>query len=143
MKIVAALLIALTLSFNIHAQDWKEYCVTIKGDTLRIGSKLVLKDVSKYKFVAPSKYFPTKDLIEQQPISQTRYNVYSNYLQTHLKGDTVIITRFTRYKNSKKYIQVAVFQVQDPDLTFTSVDYTIEVNNAIDANEIDIIPVTK
>ncbi|MBL7684293.1 MAG: hypothetical protein JNK00_13120 [Flavipsychrobacter sp.] len=143
MKITIALLLALPLSFNIHAQDWKEYCITVKGDTLRAGSSLVLKNVDKYKFVTPSKYFPTKDLIEQQPISKTRYNAYSKYLHTHLKGDTVTITRFTRYKSGKKYTQVAVFQIQDPNLTFTAVDYTIEVNEAIEAQEIEVISSTK
>lgn len=121
------------------AQDWKEYCLTAKGDTLRIGDRVILKNVPEYKFVNPSKYFPANNLIEQQPVSPARYGSYTKYLHNKLKGDIVTITRFTRYKKGKEYTPIAVFQIKDADLTFTLVDYIIDVNNAIETKEIEVI----
>ncbi len=139
MKSIVVLLLTLTIFFDTNAQDWKEYCVTAQGDTLRIGDRVILKNVQAYKFIKPSKYFHANNLIEQQPVSPARYGSYTKYLYNKLKGDIVTITRFTRYKKGKEYTPVAVFQIKDADLTFTNVDYIIEVNDAIAAKEIEII----
>lgn len=138
-KIISLLFTLIIIPVCTIAQDWKEYCVTAKGDTLRIGDRVILQNVPEYKFVKPSKYFHANNLIEQQPVSPARYGSYTKYLHNKLKGDIVTITRFTRYKKGKEYTPIAVFEVKDPDLTFTMVDYTIDVNNAIDAKEIEVV----
>lgn len=134
------LILILLLSINAHAQEWKEMYVTTNGDTIKIGTKIKLQEVNRYKSVRPSGYFiVTNNSIDRRKISAGRYTAYYNFLHMYLKSEVVTVSRLTRIPNDGAYSAFAVFTINDKNLSSYTAEYYIDIESALKDGEVKII----
>jgi hypothetical protein len=104
----------------------KKFVVLISGDTVRKGTLVKISTGSNLTSIYPSGKTPT-----------AYRNIYMNYLNNRMQGNTYSIERVTEFTSDKR--KVAIFSVKDNSVSFESMVFYINLDRAIELGEITFV----
>lgn len=126
-QLITAALLA--FSFVGYAQDWQKYHVTPQGDTIKVGTKLLVNTDKTLKNIYPHPETPVE--------YKDRYKIY---LTTDVPGNTFTVIKLGRIKGSTGYAGTATIEYCNKQMNkFSCAKYSILLDKAIANKEIEIV----